>query len=292
MICLARHGLKIPRRIMNRSGYIREGGRVLWYSSILEEPPRINLNNGKYAKITIFRQTISRELVEHFVEKFLAKNPNLKRGWDRGDIHLIFSEGMVIIGKPLIYRDTRSFYMRRPSIRPFFRSIALSVPFSRAMINLSRVREGMCLLDPFAGTGSILIEAGLMGLKPIGVEIDWRLVHGARENLEYVGVRNYVLILGDSRNMRFRGIDGIATDPPYGRAASTHGRDVEEIYERFIFNASEWLRDKGHMVFLAPHYMIDYIDDVLCSAGFITGLKIPYYIHGGLTRIIYVAYKP
>ncbi len=292
MLCITDHSPEILYRVMNRAGYIREAGIVLDKTSILDEPPVLDIKDVEYVKTSVPYQIVSRRLVEEYVKKFMDKNKITRRYGSGKYIHIVFNEYGVIIGLPQAFRDTRSFNQRRPSKRPFFRSIALSVPFSRALINLAHVEKGMTLLDPFTGTGSIVIEAGLMGLKPIGVEIDWELVHGARINLEHLGIKNYVLILGDSTELKLYDIDAIATDPPYGRAASTHGVHAENIYERFLYNASEWIKGNRYVVFLAPHYLMDKIDELTCNAGFIIRVKIPYFVHGGLTRIIYVLYKP
>jgi tRNA (guanine10-N2)-dimethyltransferase len=40
------------------------------------------------------------------------------------------------------------------------------------MINLSQVKEGSLLLDPFCGTGTILIEPSYLKINSVGVDID------------------------------------------------------------------------------------------------------------------------
>lgn len=54
---------------------------------------------------------------------------------------------------------------RKPQHRPFFSPISLHPKFARALVNLSRIKKGDKILDPFCGTGGILIEAGLIGAK-------------------------------------------------------------------------------------------------------------------------------
>ena len=277
--------------IIDRAGYIREGGTVIKITTILDPPPVIETGTMRFFSVSNLKKTVPDHMVKEFLEGFIHRNNIIHRSGRKSDLHLIFSEGSVIIGKPIASRRTRDFYRRRPAIRPFFRSIALSVPFSRMMINLARTPRGGVIFDPFAGTGSILIEASLMGIKAIGAEIDWKIARGAEENLEYYNA-NAILILGDSTQLNLYDINAIVTDPPYGRSASTHGVDVKNIYSEFLHRSTEWLKHGSYLVFLAPHYLVDYIDEMLCESGFIVRSRIYHYIHGGLTRVVYVAYLP
>ncbi len=45
----------------------------------------------------------------------------------------------------------------------------MSPKLARCMVNLTGVKENDLVLDPFCGTGGILIEAGIMGARVIGV---------------------------------------------------------------------------------------------------------------------------
>ncbi|OYT37875.1 MAG: hypothetical protein B6U89_06635 [Desulfurococcales archaeon ex4484_58] len=172
------------------------------------------------------------------------------------------------------------------------RSIALTPDISRYLINLARVREGEILLDPFVGTGSILLEAGLMGIRGVGVDIDKELVEGSKKNLESYNLRNQLLIIGDSTSLTYHRVDGIATDPPYGRGASTHGLDLKRIYDLFIGNASESVKDRGYIIFMSPLHMEEYVKKIICEYGLIIRGIHYMYVHGGLTRVIYEVFKP
>lgn len=297
MICLVRNiNDEVAEKVMLRAGYVKEAGKLMGvdnpYSPSFEYLDIISTLDVEWIKTSIMKSTVEDEVANKYSD-LLADKTGLKKLFTKNKfIHLIFSEGNVFVGYPMFFLDTKSFYYRRPSTRPFFRSIALPVQLSRLLINLSRVREGEVLLDPFAGTGSILIEALTMGIRAIGIEIDWELVHGAKKNLSYYGFNNYVLILGDTTTIGLLSVDGIATDPPYGRAASTHGSDAKYIYLKFVRNATESLKKKKYLVFMAPYTMSRYIDEILCSSGFIIRGKHYMFVHGGLTRVIYEAYLP
>ncbi|WFO76095.1 RNA methyltransferase [Desulfurococcaceae archaeon MEX13E-LK6-19] len=209
----------------------------------------------------------------------------------RTRLSLVATDGVILLGRVIGKLDTKSFMERKPSLRPFFRSIAMPVQLSRILVNLSRLRPGEVFLDPFCGTGSIVIEAYLVGGKPIGIDINWDIVKGARLNLKHYHMLGSEIILSDARAAKLKHVHAIATDPPYGRSASTYGEDVKKLYMDFISNASNILLSKRYMVFMAPVWLEKYIDEVLCDKGFILRRKYYMYVHSALTRIVYEAMK-
>ena len=64
-------------------------------------------------------------------------------------------------------RDKKRFEERRAPMRPFFSPVSLHPKYARYLINTSGTAEGDTLLDPFCGTGGILIEASMLGRKII-----------------------------------------------------------------------------------------------------------------------------
>ena len=46
------------------------------------------------------------------------------------------------------------------------------------MANLALIRSGMMVLDPFVGTGSILVALGHLGAMCFGTDIDLRVLQG------------------------------------------------------------------------------------------------------------------
>ena len=78
--------------------------------------------------------------------------------------------------------EARGFAAREPRRRPFRRSVALAPRKARCLVNLSGVQAGQTLLDPFCGTGSIPIEAALMGVRTVAADVDPVVVAGAARN--------------------------------------------------------------------------------------------------------------
>jgi len=88
----------------------------------------------------------------------------------------------------------------------------LPVYDARLLVNLAGAGAGagMILLDPFAGTGGIVIEALASGATVLSLDIDPRL----RQGLAALGATHYV---GDASKLPFaaQSIDAVATEPPY-----------------------------------------------------------------------------
>jgi tRNA (guanine10-N2)-dimethyltransferase len=150
--------------------------------------------------------------------------------------------------------DRSLFESRRSENRPFSQPISLHPKFTRALINLTGVKEGQSLLDPFCGTGGILLEAGLMGIGIHGSDIDERMVAGTRRNLTHYGVKDFKLKVCDVSEIpnKSRPVDVIATDPPYGRSASTAKENIESLYERAFKAFAEVLKPDGKLTIVLP----------------------------------------
>ena len=118
---------------------------------------------------------------------------------------------------------------RRPRRRPFFHPSAMFPKLSRALVNLSRVKAGETFLDPFCGTGSLPIEAALVGAKVAALDKDRKMARGSLGNMKSLGQEWLGVMRGDAFFPPLARVDAIATDVPYGRASSTLGADRDEV---------------------------------------------------------------
>ena len=115
-----------------------------------------------------------------------------------------------------------------------------------AWLILTGVTEGDLVLDPFCGTGGILIEAGIMGARVVGADIDERMVEGTIKNLNYCGVKDYEVFQADAREIELPyKVNAIATDPPYGISASTGGEESKNLYAQSLVTMEKLLTDDG-----------------------------------------------
>ena len=111
----------------------------------------------------------------------------------------------MVIGD-LIWKFRRDrFKFRKPDLRPAFSPCALTPTFAKVLINLGLTNPPDRMLDPFCGVGSILIEAALMGIYSIGIDVKRTLIKECRRNLKaYSSYPLVDLIVADAKSLPLR----------------------------------------------------------------------------------------
>jgi tRNA (guanine10-N2)-dimethyltransferase len=175
-------------------------------------------------------------------------------------------------------RDTKKMNLRRSPLRPFFSPISLHPKFAKFMVNLSRTRPGDTVLDPFCGTGGILIEAGLAHRKIVGNDASLVMVKGARLNLKYFSIQGRIYNAKIQDLKVEEHVDAIISDMPYGRSSPVIG-DIESLYEASFAKFAEILESGRYCVIIVS-------DSGLLSyaAAFSTVETIRVKVHNSLTR--------
>ena len=168
------------------------------------------------------------------------------------DLRVVFSNG-VHLGLLKGSVDRPSFEKRKNRHMPFVYPASLHPKFARALVNLTGVGPGGKILDPFCGTGAILAEAALSGLDPLGGDIAERMIEGSGENLGHLGLHAR-LVRCDVAEITdiFGKVDGIATDPPYGKSTSTEGEKIPDLYRRAFKAFSESLGSDSRVAMVVP----------------------------------------
>ncbi len=202
-------------------------------------------------------------------------------------IRTILKDGKVIVGQRIGQISKKHFFNLKPHKRPFFYPGSMSPKLARCMVNLTRIKKDQTLLDPFCGTGGILIEAGIVGARVIGTDIDYKMVKGTKENLEHCGISDYQVFREDARKLELPSkVDAIVTDPPYGISASTGGEKSEDLYQQSMQSLQGLLKDDGLMCLATPHYLD--LDEVLAGTKFKIIEQHHIKMHKSLTRVISV----
>lgn len=167
---------------------------------------------------------------------------------------------------------------RKVSERPFFSPISLHPKYARALINLTGVKRGGTVLDPFCGTGGIVIEAASMGMKAVASDFDPEMVAGTRENMDFYKLRiaDFETIDISDIPERFSEIDAIACDPPYGRSTKTGGENIDSIYKRALDAFPKVLTPTGKAGVVLPH--VFQTDSMKLECMYVQ------YVHGTLSR--------
>ncbi|MBE6485216.1 MAG: methyltransferase domain-containing protein [Methanosphaera stadtmanae] len=196
----------------------------------------------------------------------------------------------VIITELLIEQDKRHFFDNKPHKRPYFHPGSMSPKLALCMVNLAHVKEGDIVLDPFCGTGGILIEAGNLNTTLIASDLEKCMYEGTKLNLAHEGFENFKVYWEDVRKLEIEEtVDAVAMDPPYGISTTLGGEDTKKLYTEALIAIEKHLKDDGHICMASPHY-ID-MNEVVES----TPLKIleqhAIRMHKSLTRIITVLAK-
>lgn len=166
---------------------------------------------------------------------------------------------------------------------------SISLRLARILINLTGLKKGETLLDPFCGVGTVLQEAMFNGLNAVGIDLDDKTAGKARKNLnwfekKYKTKMKYTVIQGDSsfvkETLQGRKFDGIASEPflgpylkkkPREKEAKKIIKDLEKLYFAF-FKKLFLVVKKQRIVIILP--------EIECS----DGKKIP------LTEKVFSAY--
>ncbi len=205
-------------------------------------------------------------------------------------LRLIFINGKILVTERLFKIEKKHFYNLKPHKRPFFYPGSMSPKLARCMVNLTGVKKGDLVLDPFCGTGGILLEAGIMGANVIGVDIDEKMVNGTIKNLNYCGIKDYNVFQGDARKISLpQKVKAIATDPPYGISASTGGEESHNLYAEALVTMEEILMDTGRLCMATPHYMD--IEELIQGTNFEIIEQHHIRMHKSLTRVISILKK-
>jgi tRNA (guanine10-N2)-dimethyltransferase len=201
----------------------------------------------------------------------------------------VLTDNRFVFGLKIAEIKPKPFSERRPRQRPFFHPTAMQAKLARVMVNLAQPKKGDLLLDPFCGTGAMLVEAGLIGCRVIGFDAKPHMLRGGLKNLKHFKIRPEGLAIADARYPPVTMVNCIATDPPYGRSASTLGTNTRLIIEDFLDRVNDVLI-KGSKICMASPETIK-IGETAEVAGFRHLESHFVYVHRSLTREIVVFEK-
>ncbi|MFX0169171.1 MAG: THUMP domain-containing protein [Candidatus Hodarchaeota archaeon] len=190
-------------------------------------------------------------------------------------------------GPHLAFRDRVGLFQRRSPLRPFFVPSAINPKIARVMVNLSHATSGSRFLDPFCGTGGLLLEAADIGCVPIGLDIDPAILTGCGQNMQHYHF-TFNGMLGDARAppLRDRFVDAIATDPPYGRSSSTKGSKVVSLVQSSLTSLADVLKPNKYLCVALPFKY--FTEEIIPSDAFRIRETHSMRIHRSLKRFIIV----
>jgi tRNA (guanine10-N2)-dimethyltransferase len=140
----------------------------------------------------------------------------------------------------LVAESVRDYGDRRPTDRPFFQPGSMAPLDARAFVNLAGAEPGATVLDPMCGTGGTLIEAGLVGARPVGIDAQRKMVRGARENCRTYLDGEAHLCRGDATALPLvdDAVDGVVFDAPYGRQSKVARHSLADLVSGALVEAA------------------------------------------------------
>ncbi len=251
---------------LKRAGLLRRVSKHI-YSG--ENLPHLDIELQDYA---IRVRGKDKERIIREIAKGIKGNVNLD---NPKNIVMVYNANKLHIGVEILSIKSEDFENRRSKNLPISYPITMHPRLARFIVNLARVKKGNKILDPFCGTGSILIEAGLIALKVFGSDIDDKMLNASQMNLKKFKIE------ADLKKWDVGEIEGeynaIVTDPPYGRSSSSKGEKIYELYERAFKKFSE----------IAPKVVIALPDERAIKIGekYFNLVEVyPYRVHKSLTR--------
>ncbi|MFX1272261.1 MAG: TRM11 family SAM-dependent methyltransferase [Promethearchaeota archaeon] len=181
---------------------------------------------------------------------------------------LLMEDTLHIAKTVAVYDSTLQRY--RDETRPFMSAeISTSPKICRTLLTLSGARPGDTVLDPFCGTGTLLMEAAMLGMKCVGIDIEQSMIKGAGQNLKWVGSGlgewlDFKLIKGDARyaaKLIDGEVDAVAFEPHLGPTYSeppSYGEAVSSIeeltvlYREVLQSLESCLRPGGRIAMTLP----------------------------------------
>lgn len=228
----------------------------------------------------------SQENLELAKAELSALYPKLEIAEDNGENIIVFGEinnpGRLPLTRKILDFNTNKMVFENPESwenRASGQPISLSPKLARAMINLTGTENGV-ITDPFCGSGGILLEAGLLGHKVIGYDIDNIILKTAKDRLDSFKIKAK-LECKDASSIDSQ-IDYCVTDLPYGKNTSLES--LITTYTNFLKNLNVILKYKAVIGF--PHFVSG---EVLANlTGFLVLGKYHWKLHRSLTKEILV----
>ncbi|NVM02748.1 MAG: hypothetical protein HWN67_10450 [Candidatus Helarchaeota archaeon] len=153
-----------------------------------------------------------------------------------------------------------------------------SIPpkLAKILINLLNLPKNGILLDPFCGTGTILMMAALQGINFFGTEINNERIEATKNNLKWLtkvfefvipNLEQIVFKL-DARNLdsyfEENSIDGIATEPYLGPPLKSYlleseykkliEEEIQPLYFKSLQSMKKVIKKNGKIAIISPVY--------------------------------------
>ncbi len=293
---------ELPKNVINSFGGVISIGKVLCNSDkkSLDKQQLYSgvKNNINYAVWGFTKEIVYEEVLDYLKNRFKEEKLKASKKNLTGQLELQSGKMVSIVGslvdeeyfvfgnsfgkiiektnyKELEFRDIEKPHKRE--------SLAISPRLAKIMLNLSEVKRGQTIVDPFCGIGVILIEALLQEIKVMGIDKDKEAIEMANKNLQWLKFKkeNYKLYNEDSSKIVFSNCDALVTEPDFGEILNVSpskekAKEMVENYEKLIIKVLKNMKKYvgGRFVFTAPYILTNKgriscnIENIMRGVGF------------------------
>ncbi len=198
----------------------------------------------------------------------LLRNQIIQKG---GEFHIINRGETIILGRTIDVQNIDAWTERDINKPARDAKLGMLPPkLARSMLNLSGVHQNNTVLDPFCGTGTVLLEALTLGINCIGSDANPVSCEASRTNTswfqkKYSSPQSVTILQADARDIARRinqTVDAIVTEPYLGnvktltynqRMAEAHS--LADLYVNSLLNWKKILHVGAKVVMAIPLFV-------------------------------------
>ncbi|MCK4550349.1 MAG: methyltransferase domain-containing protein [Candidatus Aenigmarchaeota archaeon] len=186
--------------------------------------------------------------------------------------------------KQVFVQDKKYFSKRASPKRDFFMPTSIDPMVARALVNIAGAKKGATVLDPFCGSGGLLLEAAAVGAEVYGCDIEEKCVEGTIGNLEQFGylVTAVTSDALDAKKVFKKKYDCVVTDLPFGKSSKIL-QEKKKLYNEFLAEVPGLVKKGGRVVVGCDEAKLVYPKECLLLEA-----RFSLYIHRSMTRYFFV----
>ena len=147
-----------------------------------DESFEVRVRRVKAVTPELVRVDLERKLGEQILKTVKTTKVNLSN--PQKTFFGVLTDNRFVFGLKTAEIIPKPFFERGPRRKPFFHPTAMQAKLARVMVNLAQPKRGDLVLDPFCGTGGMLVEAGLIGCRVVGFDAKPHMLRGGLQNLK------------------------------------------------------------------------------------------------------------
>ncbi len=276
-------------KLIDRLSYARKVYEIVYVTgrknleTSLKEYPWINYYEKNFCVRVTSEDHYDERYYAGFVWQSLEKSTRPKVNLDNPAllIEIFITKDRATVAR-LMYQNFENYGERKAHLRPVLHPTTMHPRMARALVNVLNPKPNEKVIDPFCGACGILTEAGLLGLKFEGYDINKKILDDAKTNMEFYDInpKHYTLMRKDSTTIK--NLKNIVTDLPYGKS-SKKSEELVSLYSKFLKNIT------GRAVIVMPNFMPykKLLDKNLPKSVVVLDI-IDHYVHKSLTRKIVI----